>query len=221
MNVLHAVSCAALLVQASWLTAGLEFEKTRVEILARPDQNEVEAVFPFTNRGDSEAKIEEVVSNCQCLSAKSDAERLAPRESGRITGIFRVGNVPGVSEKSLQVRVSEGGRKRLVALTVAVESKELITVEPRTLAWTVGGDEAEKTFVVTMRGEEPIHLKEVVSSLPGYVTRIETVTEGAEYKVYVKPPNVSSPSLGVFRLTTDCKFKRFTHQVAFAQVKNP
>jgi hypothetical protein len=212
------VTVGLALVLAPCVIADLVFEKTRIEIVAKPDQDQVEAVFKFENQGTTEARIVSVSSGCQCLSAKAAAELIAPNGSSEITGVFKVGNFPGINQKSIQVRVSQDGKDHNLALTVSVELKELINIEPKTLTWS-SGDSAAKTFTVTMNGEEPIRLQEVECSRPGFDIRMETIKEGAEYKVHVTPQDSANPSLGVFRFKTDCKHPRFANPAAFGHVK--
>jgi hypothetical protein len=214
-----AVFSGVLLAAGPPLRAELHFEKTRVELKAKPDQEQIDAVFEFENRGSSSARIVTVVSGCQCLHAKFPAEAIAAGGKNRITGVFKVGNFPGVTEKTLQVRVEEDGKSRSLALTVAVELQELITIEPRTAAWTVGEARAERTFTVTMNGDGPIRLLAVEPSRPGFTVRLETVKEGAEYRVHVTPSDLAEPALGVFRFKTDCKYPRFANPIAFGHVK--
>jgi hypothetical protein len=220
---LSAVFSGALVLLASGLPlrAELHFEKTRVELKAKPDQEQIDAVFEFENRGKSGARIVSVVSGCQCLQAKFPPEAIAAGGKNRITGVFKVGNFPGVTEKTLQVRVEEDGKSRSLALTVAVELRELITIEPRTAAWTVGDKESERTFKVTMNGDGPIRLLAVEPSRPGFTVRLETVKEGVEYRVHVTPADLAEPALGVFRFKTDCKYPRFANPIAFGHVKKP
>lgn len=59
-----------------------------------------------------------------------------------------------------------------VAITVVVELRELITIEPRTVAWLGGEAQAERTFTVTMNDTGPIHLLGLASSRPGFDIRI-------------------------------------------------
>lgn len=162
------------------LTAELVFEKTRIDILAKPDQEQVEAIFKFKNEGTTATRIVSVTSGCQCLSAKSSADKIAPGESGEITGLFKVASFPGMSEKSIHLSVLENGTKRNIALTVAVELKELILIKPRTITWSSDEVPKEQTFTVTMLADEPIHLKEVEPSRSGFEIRIDPIKEGRE-----------------------------------------
>ena len=208
-------------VLASSLCTHPQFEKTRIEILAKPDQEEVTAEFVFENRSNTDAKIVSVTSGCQCLSANADSEVVAPRGKGRVTGVFNVPGSPGVTEKSIRAHVVESGRARNIVLTVVVELHELITIEPRTVA-SVGGEvQADRTFTVTMNDTAPILLLGVESCRPGFDIRRETVKEGVESRVHVTPQDDTGPTLGVFRFKTDCKHPRFATPIAFAHVKKP
>ncbi len=212
--------CATILLAATaCLRAEVHFEKTRIELRPRPDQEQIEAVFELENRGETPAKILSVTSGCQCLEAKAPTAEIAPGAKERITGIFKTGNFPGLTEKTLQVRISEDGATRNLNLTVAVEMRELIRIEPRTLVWTAGGEKTELTFKVTMDQEESIRLLAVEPSRPGFEIRLETIKEGQEYRVHVKPGSSETPTLGVFRLKTDCKYPRFASPVAFGHIR--
>lgn len=211
--------CVALLAAAATTRADLHFDKTRVELQPKPDEEKVEAVFEFENRGKTAAKILSVTSGCQCLEAAGPVAAIAPGAKDKITGVFKNTGTPGTVEKTLQVRVSEDGEVRNVNLTVAVKTIEFIRIEPRTVTWTAGSDAGEKTFAVKMSGGEPIRLLEVSSSRPGFDVRLETVTEGEEYRVHVKPESGDEPALGVFRFKTDCKYPRLASPIAFGHVR--
>lgn len=87
------------------------------------------------------------------------------------------------------------------------------------MTWTAGGESREQTFTVTMADDEPIRLLSVSPSRPGFDIRLETVSEGAEYRVHVKPASCEDPALGVFRFHTDCKFQRLASPIAFGHVR--
>ena len=202
-----------------WLHAGVEFKTARVLLQPRPDQQEVEALFSFTNDSDSPARVLAAISGCTCLKTDFTRGEIPAGGKGRVSGIFKTTNQPGVVDKMIQVRVEENGKQRVIPLTVAVEVPQLVRVEPRTLAWTAGGEAKEQTFVVTMNWEKPIRVMEVTSSQPGFEIRVETVIEGAEYRVYVKPVDVAVPMLGIFHFRTDCEFEKFARPIAFGHVR--
>jgi len=208
-----------LLVAAPRLHAGIEFETTRVLLKPRPNQEEVEAVFAFTNASATPLQVLAAISGCTCLKTEFPSGEIPAGGNGKVSGIFKTTNQPGVVEKIIQVRVDENGKQRVIPLTVGVEVAQLVRIEPRTLAWTAGGEAKEQTFSVSMNWEKPIRLREVTSSQPGFEIRMETVTEGGEYHVHVKPADTSKPLLGIFHFQTDCEFEKLAKPIAFGHVR--
>jgi len=208
-----------LLAAAPLLHAGIEFETTRVLLKPRPNQEEVEAVFAFTNASATPLQVLAAISGCTCLKTDFTSGEIPAGGKGRVSGIFKTTNQPGVVEKTIQVRVDENGKQRIIPLTVAVEVAQLVRIEPRTVSWTAGGAGEERTFTVVMNWEKPIRLREVTSSQPGFEIRIETVTDGSEYRVHVKPADTSKPQIGIFHFQTDCEFAKFAKPIAFGHVR--
>ena len=220
MRIICALRAVTLcLLAAGPLGAAIEFESTRLLLKPRPDQNEVEAVFPFINKSDAPLQVLAALSNCTCLKTDFTSGPIQPGGKGSVSGIFKTTNQPGITEKTIQVRVEENGKSRQIPLTVAVEVAQLVQIEPRTLAWTAGGEAEEKSFTVSMNWEKPIRLLDVSSSRPGFDVRMETITEGREYRVHLKPADTSAPMLGIFHFQTDCEFEKFAKPIAFAHVR--
>ena len=210
---------AAQLVLVASLHAGIRFETDRIELEARPDRSQVKAVFELENRDDAPAEIVSVHSGCQCLSAQAGVTRLEPGAKTTITAVFDTTGLSGLSEKKIQVKTREAGEARLHHLTVAVRQPEWIRIEPRTIVWFTGEEKGERTFHVTMSGGDPIHLLKVEPSNPGFEIRQETVKDGREYRIHVKPPSEDKIVLGVFRLKTDFPHPRLANPVAFGHVR--
>jgi hypothetical protein len=201
------------------LHAEIKFKTTRVMLQPRPEQQEVEAVFAFTNASETPLQVLAAISGCTCLKTDFTSGAIPAGGKGKVTGIFKTSNQPGVVEKTIQVRVDENGKQRIIPLTVGVEVAQLVRIEPRTLAWTAGGEAKEQTFTVSMNWEKPILLREVTSSQPGFEIRIETLAAGSEYRVHVKPADTGKPMLGIFHFQTDCEFEKFAKPIAFAHVR--
>jgi hypothetical protein len=201
------------------LHAEIKFKTTRVMLQPRPDQQEVEAVFTFTNASKAPLQVLAAISNCTCLKTDFTTGQIPAGGEGRISGIFKTTNQPGVVEKTIQVRIDENGKQRVIPLTVGVEVAQLVRIEPRTLAWSAGGEAREQTFTVAMKWEKPIRLREVTSSQPGFDIRMETVAEGSEYRVHVKPADTGKPLLGIFHFQTDCEFEKLAKPIAFGHVR--
>jgi len=94
-----------LLATSAAARAEVRFDRTRIDISARPDQEQVEVVFPLENVGDTPVKILSLTSGCQCLKAVAPTSEIVPGAKDTITGVFKNPGVPGVTEKSLMVRL--------------------------------------------------------------------------------------------------------------------
>ena len=92
-------------LSSSW--ADLKFDSKRISYEAKPDEEQFEAVFEFKNTGKHPIDIKKVDSNCGCLSAKTDKERYAKGESGKVTAIFKIGSAEGVQTKSVSLMYAE------------------------------------------------------------------------------------------------------------------
>ena len=201
--------------------AGLDFPKDRLVLNCGPADDQMDADFPFTNKGASPVTIVSIISGCQCLEAEAPEGEIAPGAQGKVHSVFKVGAFNGMVEKQLVVRWEEGGVAHDTVLTVAVVIPELIRIEPTTLVWDVGGAAQEQSYRVLMVWNEPIRLLTVDCSRPEFDFRAETVKDGREYLVRVKPTKLDQPLLGLFQFKTDCKFEKFRNPMGFVHVRRP
>jgi hypothetical protein len=199
----------------------LRFETVRVVKEVAPDQDVVDAEFPFVNDGNLPAEIISVISNCSCLLAEAPEGPIKPGDKGVVHGKFKVGSFSGTVEKQLQARIVQAGKARNVPLTVAIVVPDVVKITPTTLAWTVGGDPVEQTFKVKVEWKEPINLLKVECSRPEFEFRVETIEAGREYAVHVKPLQIDQPLLGLFQFKTDCKFEKFRNPMGFVHIRRP
>lgn len=217
-----AVLGAGSLMAALPLAAGeFRFETARVEITVRPEQTQVEAVFPFVNESGAAARIDSVTSDCTCIKAEAPPGDIAPGGKGTVRSLFKVGNYLGTVEKQVIAQVRHGGGTTRIPLTVVIIVPELITIEPRTLSWTLGQAPEEKTFRVRMVGDPEIHLLKVTCNRPEFQLRTETVTAGREYLVHVKPGQTDPLCIGLCVFQTDCKFEKFRTPSGFVHIRRP
>lgn len=200
---------------------GLHFPKDRLVLDCGPADDQMDADFPFTNKGSAPVTIVSVLSGCQCLEAEAPDGEIAPGTQGKVHSVFKVGAFNGMVEKQLVVRWEEGGATHDTVLTVAVVIPELIRIEPTTLVWDVGGEPKQQSYRVLMVWNEPIRLLSVECSRPEFDFRAETVKDGREYLVRVKPTKLDQPLLGLFQFKTDCKFEKFRNPMGFVHVRRP
>lgn len=203
------------------LAGPLRFEAERLEIKVGPEQEQVEAAFPFVNEGPKPVRVESVVSDCACLKAEAPRGDLAPGAKGEVRGFFKVGNFRGTVEKRMTVRVRDGERLVSVPLTVAIVVPELMRIEPPTLTWTIGEPVVEKSFRLRVLWPEDIQLLKIDCVRPEFAFRIETVVPGREYLVHAKPLRNDLPCIGLCQFQTDCRFERFRNPYGFVHLRRP
>ena len=71
------------LVLAGNVAAALKFEKSEVEVAAKPEESQVSVEFRFKNTGEEALDVVDVSYACSCLSAGTDKDSYAPGEEGQ------------------------------------------------------------------------------------------------------------------------------------------
>ena len=64
--------------------ADLKFDRSTVELKAKPSDEQLEAQFTFKNTGASAVEITDLEISCSCLSASADQKTYAPGASGKL-----------------------------------------------------------------------------------------------------------------------------------------
>lgn len=204
--------------------AALDFPNTLKEIHAPADAKVVAAEFEFTNRTDKPVRVVKYDAACSCMALKIKDSKLryAPGESGVLRADFEMGNFSGTVDKVVALWLDDDpADKPSVRLTVRVHIPVLVSLEPKTLKWDLGGDGAPQTIRITMNHNSPIRVKSVNSSSPAFQHELKTIEDGKVYELIVKPVEIDSPGLGILRIETDCSIAQHRLQQAFAVVRKP
>ncbi len=98
---------AAICLGSGLAQADLSFPSKRNTYEAKPAEESFETVFEFTNTGKHPVIVEQVDSNCGCISAATDKKRYEIGESGTVTAVFKIGSAEGTQSKSLTVFYAE------------------------------------------------------------------------------------------------------------------
>jgi hypothetical protein len=214
----------AMLLISPLQGAGLDFQANLKEIEAPADAKKVTADFEFTNRSDKTVKVAKYDAGCSCMAVSIKDGKLiyAPGESGLIRADFEMGNFSGTVDKAIALWLGEDpADKPSVQLTVRVHIPVLVSLEPKTVKWEVGGDASPQTIRITMNHNEPIHVKSVTCSSPALQHELKTIEDGKLYELVVKPENIDNPGLAILRIETDCRIERHRVQQAFTVIRKP
>jgi hypothetical protein len=218
------ISLVSIILTACLHAAGLDFAQTLKEIHAPADVDKVTAEFEFTNRGGKPVRVVKYDAACSCMSVTiKDAKlKYAPGESGVIRAVFEMGNFSGTVDKVVALWLDEDPPdKPSLALTVRVHIPVLVSLDPKTLKWELGGDASPQTIRITMNDTKPIRVTGVNSSSPAFKAELKTIDEGKIYELVVTPTAIQTPGLGVLRVETDSVNAKHRMQQAFAVVRKP
>jgi len=94
--------------------AGIGWEKSFLEVVAKPDEKSVSVAFPFHNSGETTVKITGIQTSCGCTTARADLREVAPGGTGSVAVRFDIGGRKGEQIKSVIVRTSDGEKHRLI-----------------------------------------------------------------------------------------------------------
>lgn len=211
---------AAPLVSA----AGLDFPTKLKEIHAPPEAKTVTVDFEFANRGPEPVRVARYDATCSCMAVtiKDGKLRYAPGESGVFRAVFDMGNFSGDVDKSVAVYLDDDpDGKPSVVLTTRVHIPVLVSVEPKTLKWDLGGEPARQTIRIAMNHGKPIHVTGIRSSSGTFKHELKTVEDGRVYELALTPLDVSQPALAILRIETDCEIAKHQSQQAFAVIRKP
>ena len=87
--------------------AELSLDVPAIELKPRPEDEEVETVFKFHNKGKTTVKILGLESACSCLSAELNKAEYAPGETGTGHASFKVSTFVGRHEKFITVSTDD------------------------------------------------------------------------------------------------------------------
>jgi Protein of unknown function (DUF1573) len=202
----------------------LDFPTKLKDLHAPAEAKTVSADFEFTNKSGKTVNIRRYESTCSCMSVtvKEGKLRYAPGETGVIRANFDMGNFSGEVDKSVAVYLDNDPEdKPSVILTTRVHIPVLVSVEPKTVKWDLGGKPETKSVRITMNHSKPIKVTQVTVSNEAFKRELKTITEGKEYELLLTPADVTAPALCIVRIDTDCDIAKHKLQQVFGVIRKP
>lgn len=194
------LSAAALLCLAASARAELAFTKPVQEFQCLPDQTSVEPHFAFKNIGKTPVTVKSITTSCGCTTAHLEKRTYAPGETGEVVAKYNFRFQSGALRKLVTVTTDDGTQP--MALDIRVFRHEPFEVKPALVFWRTG-EAGEAKTVQLLANNFPVHVKSVTSSNPRLVASVQTVKEGEEYTVSVKPADTAQKESGEISVTTD------------------
>lgn len=200
----------------------LAFDSLLKEAHLAPDTYSVTMDFHFENKSDKVAHIKRYDAGCSCTSVAILDGKLSYKsgENGTIRATYDMKTFSGVVEKSVMLYVDDDQEDApSVVLTSRIHIPVLVVAEPKTVKWLLGEKAEEKIVTITMNHTEPIRILRVTGPPDGIRHEIRTVEEGKKYQLVLTPSDTAEPSLGIFRIETDCAIEKHRVQQVFAVIR--
>lgn len=219
------IAIGILLALAAFIQAStLDFKEISQTINAPADVTTVTATYEFTNKSGKSVTIQKLDPGCSCVLAEiADGKlRYGPGESGTISAKFDMANFSGSVDKAILLYLDKDPLdKPSQVLKLKVNIPVLVGLEPKTVQWEVGGKLKPQTIKIRIIDGQTIHVTNVQSSSDAFSYQLKTLEDGRSYDLIVTPKDMKSPSIGVFRIETDCKIAKHRIQQAFGVVRKP
>lgn len=183
----------------------LQWEQGVIELTAIPRQEKVAATFRFRNTGANPITIRSIKSSCDCTTAELGKKTYAPGEAGQVDVVFKLEGRTGAQEKFITITTDDEAALPSV-LTLRVDIPLLVKIEPRLVAWRVGGDGGdggEKHVEITAGAVSSIKIVDVQSEQPAFEVRVETVEANKHHRLIVKPRSIEETVYGRIVVTLD------------------
>ncbi len=201
---------------------GLTFDSEKKAVATKAGDLKVTVPYTFENTSKRTITIVRWNSACSCLNARIKNSQMIykPGEKGEIHIDFELGSFSGTQEKTVMLWTKDDPAEiPSTVLSVKITIPVLFELLPKSLAWEQNGSKKAKTIKLKVHHDQPINIKSISGSNDAFPYTIKTIREGWEYELTITPTDVSKPSLGMIRINTDAKIKRYQRQQAFVYVK--
>lgn len=188
----------ALLALLPLSASALTWRQQTIRVATAPFQTTQDAAFEFTNESTKPVTLLDIQSNCDCLSVVADKKTYAPGERGVIRGQFTVGDRIGLYTRRVKVLTDESDTPAELVLEVDVPA--VATVTPQTVTWQPAATAIEKVVDVHPTGDLVIEFTSLQPTNEAFLARLETVTPGKHYRVYLTPRQPEQPANAAIRV---------------------
>lgn len=141
----------------------LEWERKAISVVAGYADKEVNAEYPFSNRGNEPVTITETKTSCGCAVVALDPATIPPGGQGKVRVTFTVGERYGEQKKRITVMTNEPGISP-TNLELAVSLPPGPTITPLIQKWKVGSPPQAKTTAVLLPPGSPLKITEILSN---------------------------------------------------------
>lgn len=186
-------SLTLFLVLSSVAHAGLQWDRTKIDL--KPDEaTEVaQTVIAFRNTGDKAVTILEVKPSCGCTTAILEKKTYRAGETGELRISVDLANATGTVSKSIEVLANDSDKPLLLTLRATIP--EPLILSTKVLVWTTGEAGTAKEIPLTvnpsLRKTEVIAVRSPGTYFTATLRR--DPVDGSQHLV-VKPLTTATPS---------------------------
>lgn len=209
----------ALLATATCAMAQLTFEKTEIEIIAKPDQESITVDFAFSNKTDQAIQIQDCKPQCSCLAAETTTMLVPVGGSGTIRATLDAKNLVGTVSKSVEIHYQ--GIEQAQLITIKAVLPEIIKPDTRTLQWTFEEARKAKTIRLTIDQAYPTKILTATPVNNTFTAELRTIEEKKSYEITVTPPLEQNTAavLSIIKIQTDSPYQRHQNLECFVLIR--
>lgn len=180
----------------------LEWKKTVIDHKAKPEDEEVTALFHFANTGDTPVEILGIKTSCGCTVAEQDKKIYLPGEMGTIKVKFTFEGRTGEQSKNVRITTNDP-QSPLVLLTLNVDIPEFLSIEPQLLFWTRDEVPVFKSTIISVLSKTPVYINKIESENENFDYELTKLEDGRRYRIRVTPKDTKVESAGKLTLVTN------------------
>jgi Protein of unknown function (DUF1573) len=198
------VGIFVLIVLARSAQAELKWEQTSVDLKPAPADKQAVAHFKYENVGKTPVHFKSVHASCGCTTAQTQKDEVPPGEKGEITATFNIGGRTGTQVKTVTVQTDDPDPSRATTvLTLKAVIPQLLEIQPTMVFWQSGEEPKPKIITAKANKDAGIKKLDVVSSPPGFTTKVESGSEPNEFRISVQPNDTSKPVYSTLTIKSD------------------
>lgn len=189
-----------ILMMAVTAGARIEWKQTEVILDVHPSQISADAVFEFTNAGETPVSFSDIKVTCGCLADKPLKPSYAPGETGQLVIMLNLKNRYGKQRKKVFAHTLDGQKTEL---TVSADIPRAFLFKSPLLTWKEGDASPEKSVTLHNPNAIPIKLLSIASSNQLLPAELKPIREGFEYEVVVRRKPGATHARAVLRIRTE------------------
>ncbi len=197
--------------------AELTLDVSAIELKPRPEDEEVETVFKFRNKGERTVRILGLESACSCLSAELDKAEYKPGEVGTGKASFKVSTFVGRHEKFVTVSTDDPKQPEW-QVNFILDVPAVVEIRPKTLQWFIGDERTPKSCLVQFTSEMPAKILKITPTRENVDFSWKEIKEGREYLITITPKATTDVTMGALKIETSSSIAKYRNQLAFFSI---